>query len=210
MASRLQVRRDLQANWTTNNPLMASGEIGLETDTDLVKFGDGLNQWNSLPYFNGDYFRLTANGAAIGATIADFFSGGSIQLGPSAAYEFEFDVAFLKTTAGTVTFTLTSGTAPVNLQAKYFGSPVGGVGTVGTAQFAGIVGSTSAAAALPPTGSLTTGANHSYIIRGIIETGALGHSFKLQCTESAGTITPLRGSTFRIKRLPYVNYSVFA
>lgn len=45
-----QFRRDTAANWTSANPLLASGEFGLETNTNLFKIGDGVTLWNSLPY----------------------------------------------------------------------------------------------------------------------------------------------------------------
>jgi len=50
MTSRLQNRRDTAANWTSNNPTLAAGEIGLETDTAKYKMGDGTTAWNSLAY----------------------------------------------------------------------------------------------------------------------------------------------------------------
>jgi hypothetical protein len=43
-------RRDTAANWTSVNPVLAAGEAGLETDTKLVKYGDGSTAWTSLPY----------------------------------------------------------------------------------------------------------------------------------------------------------------
>ena len=46
----LQLRRDTSTNWTNNNPTLASGEIGLETNTDLFKIGNGILNWISLPY----------------------------------------------------------------------------------------------------------------------------------------------------------------
>lgn len=50
MTSRLQQRRDTAANWTANNPILAAGELGLETDTTKWKMGDGTTAWNSLAY----------------------------------------------------------------------------------------------------------------------------------------------------------------
>lgn len=50
MTSRLQNRRDTAANWTSNNPTLAAGEIGLETDTAKFKMGNGTTAWNSLAY----------------------------------------------------------------------------------------------------------------------------------------------------------------
>jgi hypothetical protein len=50
MTSRLQNRRDTAANWTANNPTLAAGEMGLETDTSKFKMGNGSTAWNSLAY----------------------------------------------------------------------------------------------------------------------------------------------------------------
>jgi hypothetical protein len=50
MASRIQLRRDTAANWAAANPVLALAEPGLETDTNLVKYGDGVAGWNDLPY----------------------------------------------------------------------------------------------------------------------------------------------------------------
>jgi hypothetical protein len=50
MATRVQFRRGLAANWTSANPTLAQGEMGIELDTDLFKIGDGLTAWNSLNY----------------------------------------------------------------------------------------------------------------------------------------------------------------
>ncbi len=47
-----QFRRSTASEWTNVNPLLLSGELGLETDTHFIKIGDGVNNWNSLPYAN--------------------------------------------------------------------------------------------------------------------------------------------------------------
>lgn len=49
MALKIQLRRDIAANWTANNPLLLNGEVGIETDTLKLKIGNGVNRWNSLP-----------------------------------------------------------------------------------------------------------------------------------------------------------------
>lgn len=47
----IQIRRDTAANWTSVNPTLALGEMGLETDTNKIKFGTGSTAWSSLPYY---------------------------------------------------------------------------------------------------------------------------------------------------------------
>lgn len=47
---RFQLRRDTAASWSSVNPILGPGEPALETDTLLVKYGDGSSDWNDLPY----------------------------------------------------------------------------------------------------------------------------------------------------------------
>lgn len=49
----IQNRRDTAANWTSVNPILASGEIGVETDTNKFKLGDGTSTWAQLDYQTG-------------------------------------------------------------------------------------------------------------------------------------------------------------
>lgn len=51
MAFRIQIRRDTAANWEINNPVLLLAEMGYETDTNKVKFGNGIDPWNDLSYF---------------------------------------------------------------------------------------------------------------------------------------------------------------
>jgi hypothetical protein len=46
----LQHKRGTAAIISANNPVLAAGEYGIETDTSLTKIGDGSTAWNSLPY----------------------------------------------------------------------------------------------------------------------------------------------------------------
>lgn len=50
MSNRLQFRRDTKANWSSVNPVLMEGELGLETDTLNAKIGNGVDAWNSLDY----------------------------------------------------------------------------------------------------------------------------------------------------------------
>ena len=51
MSTRIQLRRDTAANWTSTNPILGQGEVGFEIDTYKLKIGDGTTVWNSLAYF---------------------------------------------------------------------------------------------------------------------------------------------------------------
>lgn len=46
----IKLRRGTASQWTTANPVLAAGEMGVETDTYKSKFGNGTTAWTSLPY----------------------------------------------------------------------------------------------------------------------------------------------------------------
>ena len=61
MANKIQIRRDVAANWTSSNPTLSQGEQGYETDTGKIKIGDGSTAWTSLSYsFEGAVLELYA------------------------------------------------------------------------------------------------------------------------------------------------------
>lgn len=45
-----QFRRGTAAEWTSANPILADGELGVETDTKLHKIGNGITRWTDLDY----------------------------------------------------------------------------------------------------------------------------------------------------------------
>jgi hypothetical protein len=50
MATIIQHRRGTAAQWTSANPVLAEGELGLVTDTGRYKIGDGSTEWVDLSY----------------------------------------------------------------------------------------------------------------------------------------------------------------
>ena len=46
----IKFRRGTAAQWASTNPVLAAGEMGLESDTRKFKFGNGTLQWNSIAY----------------------------------------------------------------------------------------------------------------------------------------------------------------
>jgi hypothetical protein len=51
LATKIQVRRDTSANWTSEDPVLAAGEFGFESDHGRFKLGDGTSAWSDLPYY---------------------------------------------------------------------------------------------------------------------------------------------------------------
>lgn len=58
--TQIQFRRGTAAQWSSTNPVLASGELGYETDTGNFKIGNGSSAWNSLLVLNG----ITADSTA--------------------------------------------------------------------------------------------------------------------------------------------------
>ena len=48
--ARFELRRNSSSNWTNVNPKLLSGEPGVEIESGQMKIGDGVRNWNSLPY----------------------------------------------------------------------------------------------------------------------------------------------------------------
>ena len=46
----IQLRRGTAAEWAAINPTLAPGELVVETDTNLLKLGDGATQWDNQTY----------------------------------------------------------------------------------------------------------------------------------------------------------------
>ena len=51
---RIQLRNDTAENWTTKNPLLLKGEMGVEIDTKKIKIGNGTDRWTALEYSGVD------------------------------------------------------------------------------------------------------------------------------------------------------------
>lgn len=78
MADIIQLRRDTASNWTSTNPTLASGELGLETDTGKLKAGDASTAWTSLGYYS---LGTTGFAALAGATFTGVLNAtGGLQL----------------------------------------------------------------------------------------------------------------------------------
>lgn len=197
-------------------PRLSSGTLLATPEAGALEY-DGTAFYETVDTTNGrtqdcnqNIFRLTANGSAIGPGIADYFgSNSALPTVTNGIYELVFTCFFLKTTAGTTTFTITNTQTYTNIVAYRMISAVGGIASAGAMSGAGIVTTTAAAAALPASGSLTTAVNHFARIYAIAECATAGN-IRLRITSSAGTVTPLRGSHYTARRLFAGNVGTFA
>jgi hypothetical protein len=59
----IQLRNDTAANWSSSNPVLASGEMGVDITSGNYKIGDGATHWNSLNFSGGHDFISTVSGS---------------------------------------------------------------------------------------------------------------------------------------------------
>jgi len=159
----MQQRRDTAANWTSSNPTLLAGEIGIESDTNKIKIGTGSTAWTSLsyttwsqitayPFVNADI----ASAAAIAYSKLATLTSGNIVLGSSA------NVATSTAVTGDITISNTGVTAigsgvivnaDINASAAIAGSKIVAATTsvVGAVQLSDSTSTTSSVLAATPT-----------------------------------------------------------
>jgi len=205
------------AGTTSIAPIVLTSGTNLTTAAAGSIEYDGENMYGTVDTSSGrssiglyNQFRLTADGGTI-STIANFFGTTSnIALVADGYYDIEIIMYFLKSTAGTVTWTLTNSAAPTEQNVYFEMSPVTGiVAPPGTATMLEGQAINATAAYSFTTGSLTTAVSHYARFRIQLDNGA-GTSLKIQATASAGTITPLAGSMWTARRLNTTNNGTYA
>jgi hypothetical protein len=80
VATRIQLRRGIASSWTSSNPILASGEVGIETDTNKIKIGDGSSNWTELDYFADVYAASASIIAYINSEIGDLIDSAPALL----------------------------------------------------------------------------------------------------------------------------------
>ena len=93
MATRMQQRRGTAAEWQTNNPVLALGEIGFDTTNQNIRIGDGVTPWNSLSTVSGPPGPAGAGGPTgptgpVGLTGQTGPTGATGSTGPTGAAVF--------------------------------------------------------------------------------------------------------------------------
>lgn len=76
LKARIQLKKDTSEAWRINNPVLLDGEAGYESDTNLMKIGDGIHRWLELDYINSGATAIAStanyaiNAGALGGTSA--------------------------------------------------------------------------------------------------------------------------------------------
>lgn len=151
MSVLIQFRRDTAAAWTAANPVLASGEMGIETNTNQFKIGDGATPWNSLAY-GGIAGGPGATGATgVGAT------GATGLTGPTGATGLVGASGATGSTGATGPVGATGSTGPVGSTGSTGptgpAGPTGATGPIGATGSTGPIGSTGATGNVGPTGA---------------------------------------------------------
>jgi len=88
----IKVRAGTAAQWTSANPVLALGEMGVETDTQRSKFGDASTAWASLSYSVGD-------SSGVGSVEWTSITGKPTEFAPSAHTHLTSEITDITATA---------------------------------------------------------------------------------------------------------------
>jgi Major tropism determinant N-terminal domain len=103
MGVKIQFRRDTAADWTTANPVLHQGELGIETDTGHAKMGDGSTAWSSLLYWSPDPYMLALAGGSmtgwLSPSVVDLTDAATILVDASKGNDFRVTIAASRTMA---------------------------------------------------------------------------------------------------------------
>ena len=128
-------RRDTAANWTSANPTLLAGEIGIESDTNKIKLGTGSTSWTSLgytpwsqvsayPFVNAD---IAASAAIVDTKLATIATAGKVSNSATTAASANTASAIVARdasgnfTAGTITAALSGNASTVTTNANLTG-----------------------------------------------------------------------------------------
>jgi hypothetical protein len=159
----MQQRRDTAANWTSANPTLLAGEIGIESDTNKIKLGTGSTSWTSLSYT--PWSQVTAyplvnadiaSAAAIAYSKLATLTSANILVGSSANVATSTAVSGDVTISNTGVTAIASGVivnADINASAAIAGSKIVAATTsvVGAVQLSDSTSTTSSVLAATPT-----------------------------------------------------------
>ena len=90
LKTKIVLRNDTAEKWLASNPVLLTGEMGVETDTGLLKVGDGTSTWAALEYINNFENKPTAT----------HYEGTAQPIADSNPVEYESDEAVIARVLG--------------------------------------------------------------------------------------------------------------
>lgn len=128
----LQIRRDTSSNWTTQNPILAGGEMGINLDTYQYKLGNDVNTWNQLPYAG-----IVGPTGPVGVSV----SSGTGTTGPTGLIGFTGSTGATGISAtGKTGPNQTGPSGPTGPEGMSVTGPTGPTGSIGPTGFSGPTG----------------------------------------------------------------------
>jgi hypothetical protein len=99
--TRMQQRRATEAVWATSGYVLANGELGVTTDTGIIKIGNGVSAWSDLdPAFDSQYLPIL--GKAADSDLLDGISSGGFWQTADATTAATASKLALRTGTGTI------------------------------------------------------------------------------------------------------------
>lgn len=164
MPQQIQLRRGTTAQWSSANPTLAAGEVGVDTSLTKFKVGNGATAWNSLGYATVTFQSVYASGTTYYPNDIVTYNGSAYvcilqstgNLPTNATY---FSILAAKGDTGATGATGPQGAAgpqgPQGIQ-----GPQGATGATGATGNTGPAGTAASVAV----GTVTTGAAGSSVI----------------------------------------------
>lgn len=214
--TRMQQRRATEAVWNTSDYVLAAGELGVTTDTAIIKIGNGTSPWSELdPAFDSEYLPIL--GKAADSELLDGIGADSfvkvVDTDTAATADKvarRFSDGRLKAATGVSTDDVVNFAQMVAADTAAIGS------AVTSARLSAISRTISAAATLQAAdiGGMVVASNSSYtpynftIPTNATVAIAVGSSFKIT-SSNKGTVrlSPSGGVTLRGQSMIYGGYS---
>jgi len=169
MATRIQLRRGNASDWTSADPILAEGEIGLELDTGNIKIGLGTTSWENLQY---SFDNTAAAAYAISAGIATYAtSAGIATYATNAGIATYADYA---TSSGIATYATSAGIATYATSAGVSTSVIGGIASVTQLNVSGVSTFTNGPVLVGSSSSTGTASQPLQVTGGAYVSGSLG------------------------------------
>jgi len=193
VADIIQIRRDTSSNWTTANPTLAQGELGVETNTSKVKVGTGSTAWTSLGYIidTGGYAVTSGNLSQFAATTSAQLLGVLSDETGSGAAVFATSPTLVTPVLGTPASgvaTNLSGTA-ASLTAGSVTTNANLTGHITSSGNAAVLGSFTSAQLATALTNETGSGSAVFATSPTLVTPALGTPSALVLTNATGTLT---------------------
>lgn len=146
-------------------------------------------------------FRLTSDAVSTISTGLFFGTTSAINLAATSVYEIVFFAVATKNTAGTITWQITTSSAPTRISAQYVSSAITGITGTGAPPTGTAGASAATTATFVATGSITNNAVITYRFTVHVLTNAATTLNLNISAMSAGTVLPLAGSYYTVERI---------